>query len=137
MSYLRDSVSPDKMLRALTGFVAVLGALFALSPFFLSFSDNVPATANALLCGMALVILAAMNKHGLHPWAERSTLGLGAWITLSPWLFQSDIAPWVPGDATAGFALEVAVHIVLGTAVFVVGAFVIVKSSPWRLRGNA
>ena len=137
MSYIRQAMPADEIPRALTGFVAILGALVALSPFFLSFSGNVAATANALVCGMALVVLAAMNKDGLHPWAERSTLGLGAWIAVSPWLFQPDDAPWVPGDATAGFAPKVSVHIALGIAVFVVGAFVIARSSPWRLRGNA
>lgn len=137
MAYLREAVSADEMRRASTGFVTVLGALVALSPFFLSFSDNVPATANALVCGMALVVLAAMNKHGLRPWAEWSTLGLGAWITLSPWLFQPDIAPWAPGEATAGFAPEVSVHIAVGLAVLFAGAFVVAQSSPWRLKGNA
>ncbi|KQQ01174.1 membrane protein of unknown function [Methylorubrum extorquens] len=136
MSNVKE-VAEDRMGRALNGFVAAIGALIAASPFFLSFSDNVPATTNALLCGIAVSILAIMNKRGRHVWAEWSALALGPWIIASPWLIQTDIVPSMTTGAMGGFEPEVAAHVAFGMALLISSAFVIVRSGSWILAPDA
>lgn len=133
MPFLKEAVLGDEMCRCLNGFVAALGALVAASPFFLSFSENVPATANALLCGMAVVILAMVNKRAPRPWAEWSALALGLWIVVSPWLLQADIVPWVVSGDMGSFAPEVLAHIAFGLALLFASAFVIARSGAWPI----
>ncbi|UYW33508.1 SPW repeat domain-containing protein [Methylorubrum extorquens] len=137
MSNVKEAVAGDRMGRALNGFVAAIGALIAASPFFLSFSDNVPVTANALLCGIAVSILAVMNKRGRHAWAEWSALALGPWIIASPWLLRADIVPSLATGAIRGFEPEVAAHIAFGMALLIASAFVIVRSGSWPLASDA
>lgn len=133
MPYFKEAVPGDEMCRCLNGFVAALGALVAASPFFLSFSENVAATANALLCGMAVVILAVVNRRDPRPWAEWSALALGLWIVVSPWLLQSDVVPWTASGDMGGFAPEVSAHIAFGLALLFASAFVIARSGVWPI----
>ncbi len=64
----------------------VLGAWLAISPWILGFTDNGPATRNALIVGVAVAVLSGSTFLVYHIIEEWIDVALGIWLIISPWV---------------------------------------------------
>jgi hypothetical protein len=75
----------------------VLGAVLFFSPWMFGFEAGA-ATQNALVCGIAIAILALAAIVAFAEWEEWLNLVLGLWVLVSPWVlgFSMQTTPrWV------------------------------------------
>lgn len=64
----------------------VLGLWLAISPWALSFSEEMQPTWNAVIVGALIVALAVFEFVKLMAWEEWADVALGAWLVISPWV---------------------------------------------------
>ncbi len=64
----------------------VLGAALILSPWMAGYFDSTPATANAVLVGIALMATTLGAMLAPKVWEEWTEAALGLWLMLSPWV---------------------------------------------------
>ncbi|MEO6293239.1 MAG: SPW repeat protein [Burkholderiaceae bacterium] len=64
---------------------AVLGFALLLSPMALSYMDEVTATTNAVVIGLALFATALGAMLTPKAWEEWTEAALGLWMVISPW----------------------------------------------------
>jgi hypothetical protein len=67
----------------------VLGAWLAMSPWILGFTDNSPATRNALIVGIAVAVLSGSTFLIYNVIEEWIDVILGIWLIISPWVLSS------------------------------------------------
>jgi SPW repeat len=99
----------------------LIGVWIAASPWVLGFSDTQPVVAwNAVILGLAIALIAALDLEILSRFEEWLLVALGAWSLASPWVL--------------GFAAlrEAAVSMVIaGGAVMVLTLWEIVAGMRW------
>lgn len=64
---------------------AVLGLWLAISPWVLGFHSDVPAMPNALIVGLAILVVALAASFRPQAWQPPTSLVLGMWLIASPW----------------------------------------------------
>jgi hypothetical protein len=71
-----------------------LGLWLLVSPWVLGFSSIAAATWNAVLLGIAIVVLEFSDVLVPDPWPERVSLPVGLWVIVSPIVlgFTGDVA---------------------------------------------
>jgi hypothetical protein len=71
-----------------------LGVWLLVSPWVLGFSNIEAATWNAVLLGIAIVVLEFADVLVPDPWPERVSLPVGLWVIVSPMVlgFTDDVA---------------------------------------------
>ncbi len=77
-----------------------LGIWLCLSPWVLLFSDDGPATRNAVLIGFLVILAEVLTLSIFQLWEEWINVVLGGWLVLSPW-----ILPVAEGAARANFVI--------------------------------
>lgn len=65
---------------------AMLGAALILAPMVAGFTENMAATVNAVVVGLALVATALGAMIAPKAWEEWTEAILGLWMMLSPWV---------------------------------------------------
>ena len=90
---------------------AVLGAFLFVSPWLFGFSNGQPASWNAWICGLAILVFAGAAVASMQEWEEWVNGALGLW---------SLVAPWVLGFA--GVASAMWTHVGIGLAVAILAA---------------
>lgn len=89
----------------------VLGLWMVISPWILSYQTEMAAMWNAVLVGALVAALAAYELFELKSWEEWSSVALGVWLVVSPWVLGFSMmaaATWnavVVGIAVAALAL--------------------------------
>jgi len=98
----------------------VLGIGVGISPWLLGYAETLPAaTWNAVIVGVAIVVLAAIDIDVPAQWEEWSIVALGAWLAVSTYVFGL-IELRMAAMVTIGAALAI---VVLGLwALFGAGA---------------
>jgi hypothetical protein len=73
-----------------------LGILIGLSPWLTGQEDNPVVAWNAVLVGLFVVMLNALELVDLHRWEETADIVLGLWLIASPFVFMYDgaLAYW-------------------------------------------
>ena len=67
----------------------VLGVWLFISPWVLNYAAGMPVSAwNAMLAGIAIVVLAATAMYMPRAWEEGSNMALGVWMIVSPWVLK-------------------------------------------------
>jgi len=98
-------------------FSMLVGLWIAVSPWTLGFADDFGMlTWNALVIGVGIVILAAIDMDAPANWEEWAMIALGGWAAVSPWVLGfmahrtgtvSMVASGIAVAALAGWALAV------------------------------
>lgn len=65
----------------------VLGIVILASPWFLGMMEMQAAAMNAMIVGLAVVLISALALGWLRPWEEWINVALGLWLVASPWVF--------------------------------------------------
>ncbi len=65
----------------------LLGVLIGLSPWLVGQQDDQPAMWNAMLVGVLVLSLAAVELVDLHRWEEVGEIACGVWLSASPYIF--------------------------------------------------
>lgn len=68
-----------------------VGVAIGVSPWAFRFTGLDYATLNAVIVGMLVFALAALTLTLLDRWEAWVTLGLGFWLSLSPWLLGYEL----------------------------------------------
>ncbi len=89
----------------------VLGVLLFLSPMLFGFTADLTPAWNAWASGIVIAALAVAALAAFAEWEEWTSLIVGVWIAVSPWLV-----------GFAGHASATKVHLVIGIVVAVVAA---------------
>lgn len=86
-----------------------LGILIGLSPWLTGQEDNPVVAWNAVLVGLFVVMLNALELVDLHRWEETGNIALGLWLIASPFVFMYDgaLAYWHYGLGAAVVLLAV------------------------------
>lgn len=73
----------------------VLGAYLAASPWGLGFSHHDFATWNAVVLGLAIIVISLIDIDAPASWEEWVNLVLGLWLVVSPLAlgFQNEVTP--------------------------------------------
>ena len=72
----------------------LLGLLIIISPWVMlpaemrSAEITQPFMLNALIAGIVIGFLAALELEALQPWEEWGNMALGLWVAASPWIFD-------------------------------------------------
>lgn len=65
----------------------LVGLSIGLSPWFAGQEDNQSVMLNAMLVGVLVLSLAAVELVDLHRWEETGEIACGIWLMLSPYIF--------------------------------------------------
>lgn len=86
-----------------------LGTLIGLSPWLTGQQDDPVVAWNAVLVGLFVVMLNALELVDLHRWEETGDIVLGLWLIASPFVFIYDgaLAYWHYGLGAAVVLLAV------------------------------
>jgi hypothetical protein len=89
----------------------VAGIWLLVSPMVFNYAGAGPATWNAVVLGIAVIILSIIELSAPRVWEELLMVALGVWLLLSPWLLvfgSNTAAAWnavVAGIVVGGLAL--------------------------------
>lgn len=64
----------------------ILGLWLVASPWILGYDAENTATSNAVVVGVLIAALAALELFKLTAWEEWSSFALGVWLAISPWI---------------------------------------------------
>jgi hypothetical protein len=64
----------------------VLGLWMIVSPWVLAYQAESAATTNAVVLGVLIAVLAALELFNVAAWEEWTNFVLGIWLAVSPWL---------------------------------------------------
>lgn len=90
----------------------LLGVALFISPFTLGFGAEQAPTANALIVGAIIAILALATILAFQEWEEWVNAALGLWLILAPWVLGFS------GHATAKLT-----HVLIGVAALVLAVW--------------
>ncbi|HSI21431.1 MAG TPA: SPW repeat protein [Methylophilaceae bacterium] len=94
----------------------ILGLWLIASPWVLPYSAETYATWNAIIIGTLVVLLAVSEVYMLKAWEEWTSVALGVWLMISPWILGfsgNTMAMW--NAVGVGLAVAVLALWVLGT----------------------
>lgn len=89
----------------------VLGLWLAISPWALAYQDVPVAPGNAVVVGLLIALLAALEFFKVTAWEEWGNFALGIWLAISPWVLAFNAVTaatanaLIVGVAVAAFAL--------------------------------
>ncbi|HEX8963052.1 MAG TPA: SPW repeat protein [Rhodocyclaceae bacterium] len=94
----------------------VLGLWMIVSPWVLAYSGDAPATSNAVIIGVVVAVLAALELFNVTAWEEWVNFILGIWLVISPWVlrFSADRTA-TSNDVVLGIVIAVLAIWALGT----------------------
>ncbi len=94
----------------------VLGLWMIVSPWVLAYSADSAATSNAVVIGIVVAVLAALELFNVTAWEEWVNFILGIWLVISPWAlrFSGDRAA-ASNDVILGIVIAVLAIWALGT----------------------
>lgn len=96
---------------------ALLGVALLMMLWYLGLGSETAAARNALVCGMAIAIIAVLALSKSYDWEEYINLAIGLWVSIAPWALgfaDSTVPTWT--------------HVIIGLAVAALAAFEL-----WRL----
>lgn len=68
------------------GVSLILGIWLFMSPWKLGFVSTDVALWNAVIVGLAIVLMAIMALFEFHDWEEWVDMAVGLWLVVSPWV---------------------------------------------------
>ena len=94
----------------------VLGLWLIASPWVLSYSAETYATWNFVIIGSLVVLLAASEVFMLMAWEEWTSVAMGVWLMVSPWILGFSAVTMAMWNAVAvGLIVAVLALWVIGT----------------------
>lgn len=94
----------------------VLGLWLIASPWLLMYQDETNAMQNALIVGVLVVAMAAIELFKVQAWEEWANFALGLWLAVSPWMLGfSGIALATYNALIVGIAIAALALWALGT----------------------
>lgn len=94
----------------------VLGLWLIASPWVLGYSADASASSNAVIIGIVVAVLAALELFNVTAWEEWVNFILGIWLVISPWALRfSGDRPAVSNDVILGIVIAVLAIWALGT----------------------
>lgn len=91
----------------------VFGLWLLISPWVLAYRMEASATWNAVIVGALIVAVALFELFRIRAWEEWTSVALGVWLLISPWLL---------GFSAVGSAMWTAVIVGLAVAVLALWA---------------
>lgn len=70
----------------------LLGLAVLASPWLLDFADTAAPMWNAVIVGVAIVLLSSVAIAHLEPWEEWLQVALGLWLIISSWVLDYGLA---------------------------------------------
>lgn len=94
----------------------VLGLWLVISPWILSYQTETSALWNALIVGALVAALAAYELFEVKAWEEWTSVALGVWLVISPWVLGFSMMTAAMWNAViVGLAVAVLALWALGT----------------------
>ncbi len=94
----------------------VLGLWLAASPWVLSYATEPKPTANAVIMGVLVAILALLALFKVMAWEEWLSVAFGAWLAISPWVLGfSNLTMAMRNAVIVGIVVAVLALWALGT----------------------
>lgn len=94
----------------------ILGLWMIVSPWLLGYESEAAATSNAVILGIVIAVLAALELFNVTAWEEWGNFVLGLWLVISPWVlgFRS-VSSAMSNDVVIGILVAVLAIWALGT----------------------
>ncbi len=94
----------------------ILGLWMIISPWVLGYESEAAATSNAVILGIVIAVLAALELFTVTAWEEWGNFVLGLWLVISPWVlgFRS-VSSAMSNDVVIGIVVAVLAIWALGT----------------------
>ncbi|MDD5249534.1 MAG: SPW repeat protein [Rhodocyclaceae bacterium] len=94
----------------------VLGLWMLISPWVLGYQAESAAQSNAVIVGVVIAILAALELFQVTAWEEWVNFVLGIWLLISPWVLRfSTMTTPMANAVIIGIAVAVLAIWALGT----------------------
>lgn len=79
----------------------VLGLWLVISPWILAYAMEMNAVWNAVIVGALVAALGAYELFEVKAWEEWTTVALGVWLVVSPWVLGFAMMPAAMWNAVA------------------------------------
>ncbi len=93
-----------------------LGLWMIASPWALGYQTNGNSSANAVIVGIIVALVALAALFQIMAWEEAINVGLGVWLVISPWILGfSGLVAAMSNAVIVGIAVVVLALWILGT----------------------